>query len=282
MDFTPQANDIVIPIMGITGSGKTTFINTLVPDARLAVGGDIDACTEEVQAAVVAHPQDPAYRIVFVDTPGLDSTTAPDENLLHRIADWLNNSYKKDSRLAGIVYLFEITQPRVRAPLVLKNLAYFDKLCGSTATKNVILASTKWPGSPTNKELTREEDLTNIRPGSRVHRFANAHDSAWTIVNLILADAFTFDTAALQENLEQLRGSLKKHDEPRLINDLETLLQDQNSMAGQLKQSGGVQIGDGGLWDKLVKNEKQIRDTLGKIGRKVTLSQKLKTFFRLR
>lgn len=128
MSFTPEANDIVIPVMSITGSGKTTFINTLVPHAGLIVGGDIESCTEEVQAAIVAHPKDSAHRVVFIDTPGLDSTTAPDENILHRIAEWLNRSYKKDRRLAGSIYLFEITQPRVRAPLVLQNLAYFDKL----------------------------------------------------------------------------------------------------------------------------------------------------------
>jgi len=171
----------------------------------------------------------------------------------------------------------------VKAPLVLQNLAYFDKLCGSsTATKNVILASTKWPPSPTNKELTRETDLTNMRPGSRVHRFENSADSAWTIVNLILADAFTFDTAALQEHVQQMRISLTKHNDQRLVNDLVALLRDQNRMADQLKKSGGVQIGDGGLWDNLVKNEKQIRDILGQIERKISLPQKLKTFFRLR
>jgi len=89
MSFAPEANDIVIPVMGITGSGKSTFINTLVPEADLVVGDDIDSCTKEVHATIVAHPNDPAHRVVFIDTPGLDSTNSPDETILRRIADWL-------------------------------------------------------------------------------------------------------------------------------------------------------------------------------------------------
>jgi len=281
MAFAPQDNDIVIPIMGITGSGKSTFINTLVPGAELAVGGDIDPCTKQVHPAIVAHPNDSERRVVFIDTPGLDNTTWPDEKILREITAWLHRFYNKDRKLAGIIYLFEITQARVKASSVLKNLKYFDTLCGDIATKNVILASTKWSLSPTEKEILREKELTDIRPGSRVYRFQDSVDSAWAIVNLILADAFTFDTEALNEHVSQLRSSLKKGSDQDLITRLEGLLQDQNGMSEQLKRAGGVQVGDGGLWDKLVKNDNEIRATLGQISTKVSLSQKLKKFFRL-
>ncbi|KAF8064963.1 P-loop containing nucleoside triphosphate hydrolase protein [Lyophyllum atratum] len=283
MNFTPQPNDIVIPIMGITGSGKSTFINILAPEAGLVVGDDIDVCTTEVQPAVIAHPNDSAYRVVLIDTPGLDSTTCPDDRILRNIAQWLNQYYYKDRRLAGIIYLFEITQSRLSASTVLRNLAYFDGLCGSAATKNVILASTKWSPNPTEKEMTRQVDLANIRPGSRVHRFENTTDSAWAIVNMILADAFTFDTEALQEHVKLLGDSLKrKGNDQRLITELEASLQEQNRMAEQLKRAGGVQIGDGGLWEKLVENDKTMRGTLAQIGNKIPISLKIKSFFRLR
>jgi hypothetical protein len=50
-------------------------------------------------------------------------------------------------------------------------------------------------------------------------------------------------------------------------------------MAEQLKQAGGVQVGDDGLWSKLVKNEKEIRDSLAQIGIKIPITQRIKTFF---
>ncbi|GLB39634.1 putative 50S ribosome-binding GTPase [Lyophyllum shimeji] len=264
MDFTPKDNDIVIPIMGITGSGKSTFINTLVPEAKLAVGGDVDPCTQSVQPAIIAHPNDAERRVVFIDTPGLDNTSCPDEKILRQITDWLRQFYK-DRKLAGIIYLFEISQARVKSSYVLKNLKHFDLSCGDIATKNVILASTKWARNFTDKEvlLLREKELAGIRPGSRVYRFEDSHESAWAIVNLILADAFTFDTDALKEHVSNLRSSLKKGNDQDLITKLEALLQEQNKMAEQLKQAGGVQEGDGGLWDKLVKNDNEIRATFG-------------------
>lgn len=126
------------------------------------------------------------------------------------------------------------------------------------------------PPSATGKELTRGTNLTNIRSGSQVHHFENSPD-AWKTVNLILAGAFTLDTAALQEHVEQLGYSLTNHNDRRLINDLVALLQGQTRMADHLKESGGSQTGDGGLWDKLVKKEKGILENLGQIGRKVPL-----------
>ncbi|KAG6840416.1 hypothetical protein C0991_006810 [Blastosporella zonata] len=283
----PQPYDIVIPIMGITGSGKSTLINTLLNDtAGLPVGHDIDPCTQLVQFVVVAHPKAPTHRIVLLDTPGLDSIDAPDKEILERIASWLKRSYGDGMKLAGVVFLYEINQTRDLS-LARKNLDQFESLCGDAATKNVLLATTKWTSPPKDSDLGREAELQGprhwgqlIRRGSRMCRLDDiSYDAAWRLINLSLADAFTFDTEKIQDDVERIRESLKKKGEgQRLITTLEELLISQNNMAMDMKRGGGL---TDVLWNQLVENDRRIRETLRQINAKVPLSLKVKKFFKL-
>ncbi|KAG6917335.1 hypothetical protein DXG01_002906 [Tephrocybe rancida] len=298
----PQSYDIVIPIMGITGSGKSTvlyvalsvalysclcqLINTLLDNASLTVGHDIDPCTQTVQFVVVAHPKAPTHRIVLLDTPGLDSITSPDEEILKRIASWLSRSYGDGMKLAGIVFLYEINQTRDLSS-ARKNLDRFENLCGDAATQNVILATTKWTSPPNDQDVQRESELQGprhwgqlIRRGSRMCRLDDiSYDAAWKLINLSLADAFTFDTEKIKDDVERIRESLKKKsDGQRLMSTLEELLISQNDMALEMKRGGGL---TDVLWNQLVENDRRIRDTVRQINVKVPLSQKVKSFFKL-
>ncbi|KAG6833276.1 hypothetical protein H0H87_009451 [Tephrocybe sp. NHM501043] len=283
----PQPYDIVVPIMGITGSGKSTLINTLLKNTvDLSVGHDIDPCTQTVQYVAVAHPKAPTHRIVLVDTPGLNSTDAPDNEILERIASWLQRSYGHGMKLAGVVFLYEINQTRDLS-LARNNLDHFERLCGDAATKNVILATTKWTTPPKDSDLQREAELQGpmhwgqlLRRGSRMCRLDDvSYDAAWRLINLSLADAFTFDTEKIKDDVERMKESLKKKGEGlRLITTLEELLISQNNMAMDMKRGGGL---TDILWNQLVENDKHIRDTLRQISTKVPLSQKVKSFFKI-
>ncbi|KAG6852770.1 hypothetical protein C0991_009210 [Blastosporella zonata] len=280
----PQSYDIVIPLLGIQGSGKSTLINTLTNGiAQLAIGHDIDPCTQAVQAVPVAHPGSPTHRIVFLDTPGLDSTTSPDSEILERIAAWLKKSYQDGMKLAGVIYLCEISQTRDLSA-ARKNLDHFEKLCGDRGTKNVILVTTKWSSPPSDFEMKRETDLRApahwghlVRRGFRMRRLEDASsDCAWSLIHFSLADAFTFDTQKIKDDLAGMRESLKKRDR-QLITTLEELLLSQNNMALELKRDEGL---SDVLWNQLVANDRRLRDTLRQIGTKVSISQKVKAFFK--
>ncbi|KAF5384428.1 hypothetical protein D9615_003468 [Tricholomella constricta] len=281
----PQQHDIVIPVMGITGSGKSTLINSLLGEKRLSVGHDIDPCTKVIKYVITKHPNDKALRIVFVDTPGLNSTIAPDREILQRIASWLKKSYRDGTRLAGIIYMHDISQARATS-LACENLDYFDRLCAERNTQNVLLATAKWSSSGKNLEADREAELMGPehwqpllnRVGSRMGRLLDSTGkSAWALVNLIIADAFTFDTEKIEDDMRLMKESLKKKgDGPRLIAELEALLRSQKAMAQQLK---GAKAVDDHLWKELVENDKQIRDNIRQIGTKVTLTERVKAFF---
>ncbi|KAJ3503589.1 hypothetical protein NMY22_g18197 [Coprinellus aureogranulatus] len=70
-------NDIVIPILGATGAGKSSFINAYMKAkgqrGEAKVGDTLVPCTVGLEAFVVdAHGR----RVVLVDTPGFDNPAA--------------------------------------------------------------------------------------------------------------------------------------------------------------------------------------------------------------
>ncbi|KAI5988362.1 P-loop containing nucleoside triphosphate hydrolase protein [Pisolithus albus] len=175
--------------MGPTGAGKSTFIDRAVgrPDAN--AGHDLTSCTKEVRAVRYPHT-DGSRNIVLVDTPGFDDTFMTDVQVLQRIADWLNSTYKKNVKLSGILYLHRISDNRV-AGTPLRNYKMFKELCGKDNFKNVILVTTMWDivtaevGSAREQELHAEFWKAMIALGSTTHRFEGTSESAWRIINSI-------------------------------------------------------------------------------------------------
>ncbi|KAH0578627.1 hypothetical protein H2248_003765 [Termitomyces sp. 'cryptogamus'] len=261
------------------------LINILSNNAAgLSVGHGVDPCTQTIQYIVVVHPTAPTHRIVLLDTPGLDSIDAPDDEILERIASWLKKSYSDGMKLAGVIFLYEISRARDLS-LARKNLDRFESLCGDTATKNVLLVTTKWTTPPKDSDLDREAQLQGpghwgqlIRRGSRMCRLDDlSYEAAWKLINLSLADAFTFDTEKIKDDVDRIRESLnKKGDSQGLITTLEELLLSQNNMALEMKRGGSTDI----LWSQLVENDRRVRDTLRQLNAKVPLSQKFISFLK--
>jgi len=206
---------------------------------------------------------------------------------LKDIVSWLQISYPNGIKLAGVICLYEICLARDLFA-ARKRLDEFNALCKDRATKNVILATTKWTTPPTAAELKRESQLEGpdhwgqlIRHGSRMRRLSDdTFESAWMLVKLILADAFTFDieTDRISDEMKRSLEKKKDIDGQPLIDKLRDLFRLQNSMASELRQSDG---GDQVLWQRLVDNDKQIRNILYHISTKVPLSQKIKAFFKI-
>ncbi|KAH7905040.1 P-loop containing nucleoside triphosphate hydrolase protein [Hygrophoropsis aurantiaca] len=190
-----QASDLIILVMGQTGAGKSTFINTTVrqPDATL-VGHDLESCTTKIKHVIITNPNNPGQRVVFIDTPGFDSTYEDDSEILRRIVVWMARSYSDDKTVTGVVYLHEITQTRKLSALH-KNLTMFQKLCGDEGLKNVVLVTTKWSSLRDEKSGERREEQLKggfwkdmIDQGSKIARFHDTCESARDIVNPILKE----------------------------------------------------------------------------------------------
>ncbi|KEZ40817.1 hypothetical protein SAPIO_CDS8009 [Scedosporium apiospermum] len=96
---------ILVAVMGMTGAGKTTFINK-VTGANMEIGHGLKSCTKEPEiSSIRINGQD----LHLIDTPGFDDTEMKDSDILLQIAEYLNT----DVRLSGILYLHPITTRRV-------------------------------------------------------------------------------------------------------------------------------------------------------------------------
>lgn len=70
------------------------FINE-VSGSKLGISDATDPCTLEIQTSRPFRYLD--HRIVFIDTPGLDNTTATDEDVVADTVSWLKNAYVSPS-----------------------------------------------------------------------------------------------------------------------------------------------------------------------------------------
>ncbi|KAF1960062.1 hypothetical protein CC80DRAFT_465621 [Byssothecium circinans] len=169
-----KPEDVVIAVMGVTGCGKTTFVNYFA-DYQLQVGNQLMSCTQNVQ--VVPCTLEGNGKIYLVDTPGFDDSMRTDSEILREVAAWLNQAYKSQIKLSGIIYLHRITDVRIPGSGT-KNLRMFKRLCGDDGLKSVVLATTMWENTSEEEGARRESELvTNpifwkpmIEQGSRLFR----------------------------------------------------------------------------------------------------------------
>lgn len=185
-------NDITIddPILS-SRSGKSTFINDLFDREVASVGHDLTSMPHTTQL----HPHILPFesrnrRVIVVDTPGLLDLAKDDREILRYISRWLASSYGIDMKIAGIIYVQEIIQTRVR--MVKPRVDVMTTLCGPDASQNVILATTKWGDVTKQVGERRETDLRGdygqamMKLGSTMYRFDQTPHSARTILDHIL------------------------------------------------------------------------------------------------
>ena len=175
--------------------------------------------------------------ITLVDTPGFADTSISDTDVLKMIAGFMETSYARGILLSGIIYLHQITHNRVEGPS-LRNIDMFQRLCGDSGLKNVILATTMWDTASTQQEINkfveREQELKSdfwnrmIERGSQVRRYYNDRETGEQLIRelvrhepvpldiqyeLVVEHKNLVDTAAgsyIDEGLEQLHQKYQK------------------------------------------------------------------------
>ncbi|KAL3461859.1 hypothetical protein BJX64DRAFT_259879 [Aspergillus heterothallicus] len=180
-------NDVFIAVMGVTGSGKSSFISRCSGKV-VKVGHKLEACTTHVD--VYAYEASPSQTVYLIDTPGFDDTHRSDTDVLKEIARWLVASYKGKILLNGIIYLHRITDIRMQGS-ARRNLIMFRQLCGEDALKRVVLVTTMWDKVNEEDAIYREKELIDtpdfwgwmLGKGSSCQRHYNTKDSARSIVS---------------------------------------------------------------------------------------------------
>ncbi|KAK1779259.1 P-loop containing nucleoside triphosphate hydrolase protein [Copromyces sp. CBS 386.78] len=179
----------IILIMGVTGVGKSTFINQLKPGSAV-VGHTMESTTQTPQAVKIVLDEAKTESVTVVDTPGFDDTWRSDERVLEEIAEYMATQYVLGVPLKGIIYMHSITEVRMKGSS-LKFLNMFQSLCGDEAMKKVTLVTTHWdaikPEDMANA-LRREQELINrwwapmLQKGSWTTQYHGTRESAEALV----------------------------------------------------------------------------------------------------
>ncbi|KAJ7587380.1 P-loop containing nucleoside triphosphate hydrolase protein [Mycena floridula] len=277
----PRPDDIVIPIMGPTGAGKSSFINTLMGNAAMKVGHELQSCTAQLDYTVLHSGQYPQlgvegqHRIIILDTPGFDDTFETDYEILRRISVWLTHSYSEGMKLAGVVYLHDISQTRMLGS-TRKNFELFRKLCGLKASPHIVLTTTKWDRVREDEGKRRETQLVEkfwngiIEQKAHMCRFLLTQESALEIIKQVISSADLAvegvnHSLSIQQELVAIEKRLAETDSGRnLRTSLKEALESTKAMERQLK--GGA-AGDAPpqLKKEYGENQEQIKALLQQI-----------------
>ncbi|RDB17167.1 hypothetical protein Hypma_001806 [Hypsizygus marmoreus] len=186
--------DVIILILGQTGAGKSTFINSAIGRDLAEVGHNLGSHTSKIQPyAMTSRPSYPHRRIVLIDTPGFNDTWASDHKILNDIQDWFERSCKSSTQFAGILYLHEISQDRLPPE---SNYMSPTQLSKPETASNLVVATVKWEEvhqqkGEKNEALLKEHLKEMCDRGTQIVRFTRTTESACDVVDLMLRGKYT-------------------------------------------------------------------------------------------
>ena len=181
---------LYILVMGLTGAGKSTFIYDLTGNSKIPIGKASDLhrgtlrirnaptlfpflsgisissltlktllVTEEVQDYVLLNVvQGITYEVHLIDSPGFDDDIVGDVEVLESITAYVNLTYKLKERLAGVLYLHDITKAKMGG-VGRRNIRMLEKMIGLDKFKNCTIVTTKWGSTNLQDAEKRETSL---------------------------------------------------------------------------------------------------------------------------
>ena len=194
--------------MGITGSGKSTFISRCTGDDA-AVGHGLQSRkpsprpeslssrltrpsidTRKVSFATITHK---GRTVRLIDTPGFDDSDIDDSDIFKDISYWLLTAFSREPPLllSGVIYLHPITNVRMKGTDK-TSLAMFQALCGKESFSSVVLATTMWgkldPATGNKRHATLSQEYWNdlADMGTAIVKHADTKSSALGIVEHIV------------------------------------------------------------------------------------------------
>ncbi|RYO08321.1 hypothetical protein AA0121_g11463 [Alternaria tenuissima] len=197
------ALDINLPlfaVLGATGVGKSSFITTLggrhVNTNELpAIGHQLESKTEQCEIyRFESFATGPGY---LIDTPGIDESnrTRTDTEIMNLIQNELERVQIYDKMLTGLVYLYDIRQPRVYGSTLNAldtTINMLEYLLGANGVAKITLVTTKWTkeaSEAVKKDEERNERMLQdnywggpIRCGSTLERYDGTKSSGIDIL----------------------------------------------------------------------------------------------------
>ncbi|KAF9555463.1 hypothetical protein CPC08DRAFT_712004 [Agrocybe pediades] len=189
-----QPPKVAVLLLGLTGAGKSTFVNTAAESSRARVRRELTSTSVCVEKFLVDHPRK-LTTLIFVDPPGLDHTNMSDGEVMKEISNSLGvlNKSIPDAKFGGVIYLHDISESKTQSAI---GTTILTLLSVPEPSKHILLATTKWKKAMTDPEEhnARHSELVNgawkgiTERGALVGKFEDpdSAESAWSLVDLLL------------------------------------------------------------------------------------------------
>ncbi|KAJ8517859.1 hypothetical protein ONZ45_g5024 [Pleurotus djamor] len=171
--------DLLILVLGLSGDGKSTFINTAAGDCIVKTSNELDPLkgTSEVEDF---RKECEGLKVVFIDTPGLDS----EDTTLSSV--YAKATYDR-THADAIIYLHAATRKAVTEPPKTGDvMKKFQTLCGPSWKKRVIFAVSTRTNDGREEIVSGVKDSLKRRFYPEIEAMGFSPSSiadAWQIIN---------------------------------------------------------------------------------------------------
>ncbi|KAI1365559.1 hypothetical protein F5Y08DRAFT_303503 [Xylaria arbuscula] len=251
----PKPDSVFLLVMGMTGSGKSSFIADCTGRDDVDIGHDLSSCTNSV-AIFRTELQD--RDVYLIDTPGFDDIDREDVDILTAVSHYLSVSYANNVSVNGVLYLHRISDTRIGSS-TRRNLGMLKALCGNDAFENVAIVTTMWSSNHSviehDKQCSREQELQDsflddmFQGGSKLfsHKPCQTLSQRRLSANRILAMLFdtwkdTEITLQIQHEMVNLNLTLNQSSAGRILE--EEMRKNRKSFEEELETLGGSNGGD--------------------------------------
>ncbi|KAF2820819.1 hypothetical protein CC86DRAFT_360083 [Ophiobolus disseminans] len=213
-------DDVYIAVLGLTGTGKSTFVARCAgrPLPQSGHGLESDTTSITIQSFVRN-----GKTVHLIDTPGFDDDRKDDATIMQELAFWLLQAHRTGFALSGLVFLHRITDNHLQGS-ALRALKVFKALCGVHCYPGVVMATTRWDEINDKAGCNRQLELVSngdfwgdiIEGGGKVLPLHWNNASALAIVDSILANHQRL-TLDIQTELASGRISLHETSAGRIV-----------------------------------------------------------------
>ncbi|KEP47843.1 50S ribosome-binding GTPase [Rhizoctonia solani 123E] len=205
-----------ILVMGLTGAGKSTFINT-VAGSTLTVSASIESCTQI--ASHVSFYLGDGIHVELMDSPGFNDSVWSELQVLQSTVNELQ-SWAPEG-IHAIIYLQRISDNRISGS-ALRAFDIFFKMCGATGEvmTRVAIVTNMWDAVSLEVGEAREAELKYngalsfkkaLDLGASFHRNNNPPKSALEIIHALVGRESPFSDPLKLAVQCELEGGLSLH-----------------------------------------------------------------------
>ncbi|KAF9051591.1 hypothetical protein BJ165DRAFT_1401087 [Panaeolus papilionaceus] len=214
------ANSYNILVMGMTGVGKSKFIESFSskPLKNTISGDSLESVTQDLTAYKLVNVNlHGGHPILLIDTPGFADPNLSEMTVVQQIQGWMRAN--KIDVINHILFLDRISDTRVAGNKG-KVFDMFKELTGSGSAENITILTTMWDlmqytekqkiqAEARFQQLKNEHWQEFIAEGARILKFTNTQSSALKALDQCLLHSIRkyFDFAQATNDGDQIRDT---------------------------------------------------------------------------